>query len=135
MLQSSGKIHVYYFEGRNRKLLVLPLTLRWYTFRIAGRSQTLVSSLKWHIYWFIAVFTACLAAWTDNVGRAYHWRTAIDELSCNLSANDRRKQESGTSKFGKVPFNCAVSSPFDQTVLGNWCCFCLILLIIATVGI
>ncbi len=90
---------------------------RWCTFRFAGRSQTLVSILKWHVYWINSDHTTCIAPCIHNVVRACRWRTAIDPASRHISINDRRKlteQEGGTSKFAKVALNCAISSPFDR---------------------
>lgn len=41
---------VHYFEGSHRKSLLVPLTRLWCTFRFVGRSQALVSLLKWQVY-------------------------------------------------------------------------------------
>lgn len=120
----------HYFEGSDRKLLFTSLAWRWCTFRLAGRSQALVSILKWHVYWINSNYTTWIAPCIHNVVCACRWHKAIDPVSRSFSIKDRRKlteQEGGTSKFTKVAFNCAISSPFDHPpeIMDVFTRFCL----------
>lgn len=97
-----------------RKSPLKPLAWRWCTFRFTGRSQTLVSLSKWHVRAVISNSTTCIAPCVHNVARLWYRHKAIDQRPDTSRQKVEGNRKAETSKFGKVAFNCIISSPCEE---------------------
>lgn len=116
------KIRRYiYFEGYYRKLLWKNSTLpRLYFSLFVGRSQTVVSSVKWHVKRNSGVFRNMyrnMYPWCSPCMLLTWSNQQVIRINRHCMVKHRRKlseQEGGTSKFGKVAFNWAISSAIEH---------------------